>query len=152
MRPILINRIFPQVVSNRAVATNTVIKTPDMSMMTCIVVLECAGSIWKYFNMRGRIAPTTIEERTIKNNANVMAMVSEMEVSEEVNARKRPTKLNKQDMDMAIMSSRRSTRRTVLSLRVPTAIPRMILTLDWFPAFPPAPTSIVKKKMMEGWD
>lgn len=67
---------WPYWVSNRVVDTMHVIITPDMSMITCILVEEWAGSILNMCKRRGNRLPTTTEIITIANNDAVIAMVS----------------------------------------------------------------------------
>lgn len=56
--------------------TATVIVTPKISMTTWIVVLECAGSIPKYFMKNGNKAPIQILMKTIVQREAVIASVS----------------------------------------------------------------------------
>ena len=70
------NRYAPKGPSRTADETTTAKKTPKISIITWIVVDECAGSIFNFSKSNGKTAPKQILINTIKDNAIVTVIAS----------------------------------------------------------------------------
>lgn len=68
-RPNLDKKKIPMGPSKIARDTTTANRTPNISIITWMVVEECAGSMPNHSNMSGRIAPRQILLKTIKARA-----------------------------------------------------------------------------------
>mmetsp|Transcript_21192 Transcript_21192/g.60508 ORF Transcript_21192/g.60508 Transcript_21192/m.60508 type:complete len:233 (+) Transcript_21192:253-951(+) len=125
----------------------TVTVTPSISIITWMVVLECAGSMWTIFITNGRVAPIATDMNTIMNRLLVMATVSTIGTLKTM-ARMNPANPSRQLKLVPINNSSRRNCLVFPSWTVPIAKPRMTRTLAWLPAFPPAPTSMVRNCTM----
>ena len=70
------NRYAPKGPSRTADETTTAKKTPNISIITWIVVDECAGSIFNFSKSNGKTAPKQILIKTIKDSAIVTVIAS----------------------------------------------------------------------------
>ncbi len=116
--------IDPNGLSKIVVLTNTVNTTPKISIITCIDVELCAGSILIFFKSIGKTAPKQILVNTINANADVTAIVSAIGVRNAI-ARRNPATDKTTLSATAILNSRERNCFWVLSLSVPSAIPRI---------------------------
>mmetsp|Transcript_44469 Transcript_44469/g.87248 ORF Transcript_44469/g.87248 Transcript_44469/m.87248 type:complete len:228 (-) Transcript_44469:704-1387(-) len=139
----------PHVVSSIPMLTTTVMKTPSMSIITCIDVDACAGSTLMAFSPSGSTDP----RQTLRNTMDVRDVVTATDSAKGVAkhiARTKPAAESMAARAKAILNSLLMKFAWVSLFREPTARPRITLTLAWLPAFPPAPTSMVRKYMMTG--
>mmetsp|Transcript_41336 Transcript_41336/g.86586 ORF Transcript_41336/g.86586 Transcript_41336/m.86586 type:complete len:232 (-) Transcript_41336:607-1302(-) len=134
----------PARVAKRSVETAHVMSTPRMSITTCMVVDACAGSMPTASSTSGRPAPRTTEDPTMAKSENESASASAMATLNAM-TRTKPAATSTSAMARAMRSSTSMKEAADEGFTSPVASPRMIRTADWFPAFPPAPTSIVKK-------
>ena len=118
-------------------------RTPRMSIMTWIAVAAFEGPALRLSRRRGSVAPMRMERKTMSQRLVVMARDSETSPEKE-KTRRKPTKATIVAKMRAVVSSDLT---DVVSFNAKLRTTR---TAAWFPALPPAPTSIVKKNTTNG--
>eukprot|EP00200_Dunaliella_tertiolecta_P003354 CAMPEP_0202354676 /NCGR_PEP_ID=MMETSP1126-20121109/9895_1 /ASSEMBLY_ACC=CAM_ASM_000457 /TAXON_ID=3047 /ORGANISM="Dunaliella tertiolecta, Strain CCMP1320" /LENGTH=227 /DNA_ID=CAMNT_0048947179 /DNA_START=416 /DNA_END=1100 /DNA_ORIENTATION=- len=119
-----------------------------MSMSTWMEVPALAGSIPNLVKMNGRPVPSTTLVMTIKNRDKEIAPAfSTLPLVAYTRANPPADKLVPSRSPTADCSARERRALGQLESMAPVASPRITLMALWFPALPPAPTSIVRNSV-----